>query len=207
MKKISKNILILFIPIFLTDFWPQVECPDFGPEGLGDLSSAERVKLIKEEVLIPEKPLILAEGKTVITGALIIRKNIDKVWIILSQPERQVDYLDEIKEARCLGRDQESDRVYFKLEILGIDLEFTVIHRYYPGRRALAWSLDREAKNDLREFHGFWRLYPWERDKTLARYGSQVKPKFKLAELVIHPLYRQRVRNSLLAVKKYIEKQ
>lgn len=207
MKKISIIIFVLFISLLWTDFWPQVEWPEFGLDGLGDLSSAERAKLLQEEVVIPEKPLILADGQTVITGALIIKESIDSVWTILSQPERQVEYLDEIKVSRCLWRDQELDRVYFKLEILGVDLDFTVIHRYYPERKLLTWSLDPDAENDLREFRGFWRLYPWEKDKTLARYGSQVKPKFKLAELFIHHLYRQRVRNSLMAVKKYIEKQ
>lgn len=207
MKKITIFILILFISLFSADFWSQIEGPDFGPDGLGNLSSVERAKLLKEAVVIPEKPLILADGKTVITGALIIRENVDKVWAILSHPERQVEYLDEIKEARCLWRNQEWDKVYFKLEILGVNLDFTVIHRYYPEKKLLVWSLDPEADNDLKEFHGFWRLYPWERDKTLARYGSQVKPKFKLAELLIQHLYRQRVKNSLLAVKKYIENQ
>lgn len=207
MNKMSNFILILFAPLLPISFWLQVEWPDFGPDGLGDLSSVERARLFKEEVVIPEKPLILADGKTVITGALIIRENVDRVWAILSQPERQVEYLDEIKEAKCLRRDQEWDRVYFKIEILSVDFDFTVIHRYSSSRKILTWSLDPEAENDLREFHGFWRLYPWERDKTLARYGSQVKPKFNLAELLIHRLYRQRVKNSLLAVKKYIEKQ
>ncbi len=206
MKKIYVNIITVFIPLALINFWPQVEWLDFGPDGVGDLSSIERAKLLQEEILIPDKPLILAEGKTVIRAALIIRENVDRVWLILSQPERQIEYLEELKETKCLWRRQEEDRVYFKLEILGIDLDFTVIHRYYPERKILTWSLDPDAENDLKEFHGFWRLYPWEGNKTLARYGSQVKPKFKLAELIIHRLYRQRVKNSLLSVKKYIER-
>ncbi|MCX7974953.1 MAG: hypothetical protein N3B16_10730 [Candidatus Aminicenantes bacterium] len=184
--------------------WPS-EWPDFGPDGLGGLSTEDKAKLLAEEIVIPEEPLILGDGQTIVTAALLLNEPIERVWLLLSQPENQAEYLVEIKEAKCLKREESWDRVYFKIEILGLDLEFTVNHRYLPEIKAIYWTLDLETENDLKEFRGFWRLYSWPGNKTLARYGSQLKPKWKLAELLIRQLYKQRVKKSLLALKKYIE--
>lgn len=206
-RKVLSYKILIFNALFwfILVCWAQIDFPDFGPDGQAGLSSEDKAKLLSEGIVLAEEPLILSEGRTVVTAALLINKPLDKVWPLLSQPERQAEYLKQIKEAKCLKKGERWDRVYFKIELLGIPLEFTVNHQYFPEIKSISWNLDREAKNDLAEFHGFWRLYSWSEDKTLARYGSQLKPKWKLAEIFIRQLYKQNVKKSLLAVKKYIE--
>lgn len=206
-KKPLEATFLIFVSLFYFGLaqWPAKELPDFGFDGLAGLSSEDKAKLLSEGIVMADEPLILSHGQTVITAALLINESIDKVWNVLTQPVKQIEYLKEIKEAKYLKKEANWDKVYFKVEILGFNLEFTVNHQYFPEIKALNWHLDPEAKNDLAEFHGFWRLYSWPGNRTLARYGSQLKPQWKLAEIILRQLYKQRVKKSLLAVKKYIE--
>jgi len=197
--------LLLVSPLILGDKQPVELLPDFGPDGLGGLSLEEKELLMAEEIVVPKEPIILADGKTIIAAAVIFNQPVETVWKILSQPERQMDYLKEIKKSRLVKEEGEEKWVYFEVIIYGFSIHYTVRHYLYPQLKSLAWELDPEAENDLSYLLGFWRLYPWGEGKTLARYGSQVVPKFRLARAIIQYLYRSRVKSSLLAVKRYLE--
>jgi uncharacterized protein YndB with AHSA1/START domain len=197
--------LLLLSGLILRADQPLELLPDFGPDGLGGLSWEEKELLLTEEIVVPREPTILSDGKTVIAAAVIINQPVETVWRILSQPERQADYLKEIKKSRLVKEEGEEKWVYFEVDIYGFSIHYTVRHYLYPQLKSLAWELDPEAENDLSYLLGFWRLYPWSEGKTLARYGSQVVPKFRLARAIIQYLYRSRVKSSLLAVKKYLE--
>ena len=197
--------LLLVSPLIFGDKQPVELLPDFGPDGLGGLSLKEKELLIAEEIVVPKEPIILADGKTIIAAAVIFNQPVEIVWKILSQPERQVDYLKEIKKSKLIREEARGKWVYFEVEIYGFSIHYTVKHLFYPEIKSIAWELDPEAENDLSYLGGFWRLYPWSEGKTLARYGSQVVPKFKLAHAIVQYLYRNRVKHSLLTVKKYLE--
>lgn len=189
-------------------FWgiqPPGLLPDFGPDGLDGLSREEKELLLAEEIVVPREPTILTNGKTIIAAAIIFNQPVEKVWKILSQPEKQADYLKEVKKSRLIKEEKEEKWVYFEVNFYGFSIHYTVRHYLYPQWKSIAWQLDPEAENDLSYLYGFWRLYPWSEGKTLARYGSQVVPKFKLAKAIIQYLYKNRVKSSLLAVKNYLE--
>ncbi len=196
---------LTFVALLMLFFPGQMVVPDFGADGLAGLSAEEQRKLIAEEIVVPEEPMMTEGGKTMVTAALLIHKPVGKVWEVLSSPEIQAEYLPEVKKAQLISREGGEDRVRFEVKIWGTTVRYTVIHRFYPEINALTWTLDPASPNDLEEFQGFWRLYPWAEDKTLARYGSLVAPRFGLAKWVIQMLYRRRVRQSLLSVKTYVE--
>lgn len=179
--------------------------PDFSADGLGSLSEEEIEKLFQEEIVVPEKPLLFEDGKTMVTAALIIRQPVDVVWRLLTRTEDQEKYLPEVRRASLISRTDTEDRVLFEVKILHVNIRYTVTHRFFPQIRAIIWTLDPTAYNDLKEFQGFWRLYPYGEAKTVARYGSRLTPRFKLAAWVIQALYARRVRTSLVTVKKYLD--
>jgi hypothetical protein len=197
--------LLLVSGLILWGKQPVELLPDFGPDGLGGLSLKEKEQLMAEEIVLPRKPTILADGKTIIAAAVIFNRPVDEVWKLLSQPERQEDYLKEVKKSELIKEETRRKWVYFEVDIYAFSIRYTVRHYLYPEIKSIVWELDPEAKNDLSHLGGFWRLYSWREGKTLARYGSQIVPKFKLAKAIVQSLYKNRVRHSLLAVKEYLE--
>lgn len=191
--------------VFPFVFTLQTMIPDFGPDGLAGLSAEEKRKLVAEGIVVPEEASITEEGKTMVAAALLINLRVDRVWEVLCRPETQAEYLPEVKKALLLSRRQGEARVRFEVKILGTTTRYTVIHQFFPEAKAITWTLDSTAANDLEEFQGFWRLHSWNGNKTLARYGSRVVPRFGLAKWIIQMLYRRHVRQALLSVKAYLE--
>ncbi|MGB9836440.1 MAG: hypothetical protein ACPLRX_06855, partial [Candidatus Saccharicenans sp.] len=62
------------------------------------------------------------------------------------------------------------------------------------------------VKNDLKELFGFWRFYPAAGGNTVARYGSLVVPSFPVPGFIKDWLFKNKVEDSLIKVKNYVEK-
>jgi hypothetical protein len=56
----------------------------------------------------------------------------------------------------------------------------------------------------LKEFRGFWRLYPYAGGRTLARYGNKVSPA-GIPEFIVNLFRKGGIVRALESVRLYVE--
>lgn len=179
--------------------------PDFGSDGLKDLTDEQKAKLFSGEVVMISSPDTAPDGKTMISAAMLFEVPIGLVWRILSATEKQIEYLEEIENLKVLELGADFNRIEFVVKVMGKKVRYTVIHHFVPEKYYFYWTLDPEAHNDLKEFFGFWRFYSIGENRTVGRYASYLLPDFPVPEFIRNWLYKNSVRSSLQKVKKYVE--
>jgi len=180
--------------------------PDFGPDGLKGLSPEQIKKLQAGEVVMTSSPEVTPDGHSVIAAVVLFKVPVERAWEILSATDRQVDYLEEIKDLRVVEVGEDFNRTEFEVKVMGQKVRYTVIHHFLPEFYYLWWELDKKAPHDLKALSGFWRLYPAGEGKTIGRYGSRVVPAFPVPASIRTWLFKNSVRSSLEKVKAYVEK-
>lgn len=181
------------------------ELLDFGTDGLKGLAEQQKRAVFSDEVVIVSLPEIIGRDKTLISAALKFNRPVNVVWSVLSATERQNDYLREIEKISLLENGPDFNRLEFVVKVLGRKVRYTVIHHFQPENHLLWWELDPEAKNDLKELFGFWRLYPAGENQTIGRYGSYLRPGFPLPEFISGLIYRENIKSTIEKVKNYVE--
>lgn len=179
--------------------------PDFGPDGLKDLTEEQKKKVLLGEVVLVSSHEGAPEGKSIISAALIFEVPVERAWSVLSATERQAEYLAEIEELKIVERGPDYNRAFFLVKMMGQKVRYTVIHHFNPGEFYFWWELDRDELHDLKELYGFWRLFRYDEGRTVARYGTVVKPAFPVPAFLRNWLSRSNVRRSLATVKNYVE--
>ena len=180
--------------------------PDFGPDGLKGLSPEQIKKLQAGEVVMTSSPEVTPDGHSVIAAVVLFKVPVERAWEILSATDRQIDYLEEIKDLRVVEEGEDFNRTEFEVKVMGQKVRYTVIHHFLPEFYYLWWELDKKAPHDLKALSGFWRLYPAGEGKTIGRYGSRVVPAFPVPASIRTWLFKNSVRSSLEKVKAYVEK-
>ncbi|MGB9862831.1 MAG: SRPBCC family protein [Candidatus Saccharicenans sp.] len=180
--------------------------PDFGPDGLLGLSEPQKRDLQAGKVLLLSSLKTGQSSQTIIQAAVLFQVRPEKVWEIISTPELQAEYLDDIDSINLLEKRPEYSRLEFVVKILGKKIRYTVVHYFRPEELCLWWELDHRVKNDLKELFGFWRFYPAAGGNTVARYGSLVVPSFPVPGFIKDWLFKNKVEDSLIKVKNYVEK-
>ncbi|HPU94195.1 MAG TPA: SRPBCC family protein, partial [Candidatus Saccharicenans sp.] len=161
---------------------PSLRMPDFGPDGLKDLSPEQIKKLQAGEVVMTSSPEVTPDGHSVIAAAVMFKVPVERAWEILSATDRQIEYLEEIKKLRVVEAGEDFNRTEFEVKVMGQKVRYTVVHHFLPELYYLWWELDKKAPHDLKDLSGFWRLYPAGEGKTIGRYGSRVVPGFPVPE-------------------------
>ncbi|HAR35844.1 MAG TPA: hypothetical protein DCR87_02845 [Acidobacteria bacterium] len=181
--------------------------PDFGSDGLKDLTAEQKKKIFSGEVILVSSHEGAPEGRTIISAALIFEVPAEKAWSILSDTERQAEYLEEIKELKIIEQGADYNRMFFVVRIMGQKVRYTVIHHFWPDKLYFWWELDPAEPRDLKELYGFWKLHRLDEQRTVARYGSLVRPAFPVPGFIRDWLYKANLRSSLEKVKKYVASQ
>lgn len=179
--------------------------PDFGPDGFKDLTEEQKKKILSGEVVLVSSHEGAPEGKSIISAALIFEVPVERAWSVLSATERQAEYLAEIEELKIVERGPDYNRAFFLVKMMGQKVRYTVIHHFNPGELYFWWELDRSEPHDLKELYGFWKLFRYDEGRTVARYGTLVKPAFPVPAFIRNWLSRSNVRHSLATVKNYVE--
>ena len=144
------------------------------------------------------------QASTLVEAAVVFDKPPEYVWELLYRTEDQVKFLEEVDEVKVLDKQELQDELELKLRILFITIVYRVIHHFDKEHLYIYWGLDPSFENDLLDLHGFWKLYPYEEGKTLARYGSDVSIK-SVPRWVESLFKRHGVKKSLIAVRKYVD--
>jgi len=168
--------------------------------------TAEQVAKVKagEMVILQEDQSQGKEQKRLIRCAMAFDQPIDKVWSLLTQDERQDEYLPGLNKCTLVKREATQDWVDFFVKVVFFKVTYRVNHRYDPEHYYMNWGLDPSFKNDLNHLEGFWQLYAMPDGRTLARYGTKVIPASFLPESIQDYLTRRSLPENLDAVRKWI---
>uniref|UniRef100_UPI00404A968E hypothetical protein n=1 Tax=Candidatus Saccharicenans sp. TaxID=2819258 RepID=UPI00404A968E len=184
-----------------------VAVPDFGYDGLKDLTAEQKKKIFSGQAILVSSHEGASEGQTIISAALVFEVPVERAWSILSDTRRQAEYLEEIENLKIIEQGAAYNRMFFVVKIMGHKVRYTVIHHFLPDQLYFWWELDRTEPRDLKELYGFWKLHRLDEHRTVARYGSLVRPSFPVPAFIRDWLSRSNVRSSLAKVKRYVESQ
>lgn len=197
----------IFIAIFAIPLSALAGLPDFGPDGLKGLSEKEVRKIRDGKIIFSTTDQSVNEGEekaALIEAVLIFDQPVDKTWRLLAKTENQIKYLKEIKEINIINQTDFDNINEFKLKALFFTLVYRIHHTFEKKNNYFHWALDPSFENDLADLKGFWKFYPYEGDKTLVRYGSNVSLK-SVPDWVEAIFKKGGVKKSLKSVKKYVD--
>ena len=183
----------------------QDRMPDFGPDGLAGLKPGQVQELASGGIILPEGLIKSSSGTSLIEAALLFDQPPAEVWRLLSETEVQDRYLPEIKALRVIWKKEAAICLEFTVRVMGKTVVYRAIHEFYAASLYFRWFLDPDFRSDLKELTGFWRFYPFGEGRTLARYGSVVKPRFPVPGFIRAALAKGHVRSALESVKKYVD--
>ncbi len=183
----------------------ETEMPDFGPDGRGGLTPSQIQKLSAGEIVLPEGSVKTTRGTSLIEAALVFARPPAEVWRLLSTPEVQDRYLSEVKGLKVIWKTETETNLEFTVRVMGKTVVYRAVHEFIPADLYFHWVLDPDFRSDLKELSGFWRFYPFGAGRTLARYGSVVKPRFPVPGFIRESLARGHLRGALESVKKYVD--
>jgi hypothetical protein len=197
---ITLIILYLFIAVPISAFnW---DAPDFGPDGMTGLTDSQKCELKEGRIVFSATDK--DKDSSMIEAAIIFNKPPEAVWDILSKTEEQIKYLKEVDEIKLIDKNGNTDTMWFQLKIMLFPLRYQINHHYNKEGLYFYWSLDPTYKSDIRELKGFWKFYPYEKNKTFARYGSLVSLKY-LPLWLQNALKKKGVEKALKSVKCYVD--
>lgn len=142
-------------------------------------------------------PVALSEAdKTTLAGGKVILKQAQvtsggrgiAIMDIAAAPERIwskiLDYahypkmVDQVAE--CGNYKVAGDELYtrFVLDVMGVDVEYFIHHRYNRAGSYLTWTLDYARQSDLDDSVGYWRVTPLQAEPPRSRLEYSVDIRF-----------------------------
>jgi hypothetical protein len=121
-------------------------------------------------VLLPD-----AEDGSIYIGALVLfDQPLERTLRLLSQSERQSEYLPLLKRVETIDRDGTVVIDEHHVRILFIPINYRLRTETDFDAARIWWSLDATHDNDLRVLEGYWQLYEFEGARTLGVFGTRV---------------------------------
>lgn len=178
----------------------------FGSTGILGLSTAQLVSLSKGDIvfLSPEKNK--AGSKSALTeAAIVFSSSPEEAWKLISKTEDQAVYIDGCIEVKVLFKSPSKANEVHKVGNKLLSFTYGVIQNYLPESKCIYWTLDPGyLENDLNDLTGYWQLYPYGDDKTLARYGSYISFK-SIPQFIENRYLKSSIKDALDSVKKYVD--
>jgi len=206
MRRKAFSIVAVALSIFPGFLCPaSQEKPEFGAGGLDGLSEVKIRRLSQGEIVLPKSLTRTAEGKTLIEAALVFDRPPEEVWRLLSRTEDQGRYLSEVQKVAVISKTPAEDLLEFTTKVLVKTLVYRLRHHFHAEELYFSWELDPSFPSEVSELSGFWRLYPFEGGKTLARYGNRVAVSFGVPRYIQDALAKNRLPAALKSVKRYVD--
>jgi hypothetical protein len=114
------------------------------------------------------------DGSIYIGALVLFDQSIDKAHHLLSQTERQHEYLPELKRADIIRRDGSVviNEHHVRVMFIGLSYRIRTQSDFDSGR--IWWVLDPTHDNDLDVLEGYWELYKIDDSRTLGRFKTRV---------------------------------
>ncbi|MBF0121304.1 MAG: SRPBCC family protein [Desulfobacterales bacterium] len=203
-----KIIFMGLLSIFIIQGFANAQMKDFGVDGLKGLTEEHKKKLSNGDIIIittTDNNQKSESRSALIEAAVVFNNKPQKAWELISKTEEQPKYIKECKEIKVVSKTSNQASEVHTVGALFFRVTYGVIQNYDPDHLYMHWILDKNyPKNGLESLYGYWQLYPYDKDKTIARYGSNVALK-NVPEFLENMFKKSGVKNALIAVKKYID--
>jgi hypothetical protein len=150
------------------------ESPD--PFSANGLTGADRKILSKREAVVKGELFKTPEGKNAGRGVAFVEiaKGLDECWQTLLELEKQPEYLPRLKRLTFLSRTPTSARAVHEVHIVWSTYVYTMNLVFHPESHSMTFSLDKTAKNDIKDTNGSWEFFPVDAQSTLLKYSIAV---------------------------------
>jgi len=128
-------------------------------------------RLHNEKFTLLPKPT----GGSFYIGALVLfDQPFEKTYRLLSQAERQHEYLPELKTADMIRRDGAAVINEHEVRIIFIRLNYRIRTESDFDSGRIWWVLDPSYENDLDVLEGAWEFYEVDESQTLGLFKTRV---------------------------------
>lgn len=108
-------------------------------------------------------------------GALVLfDQPLERTLHLLSQSERQSEYLPELKRVDRIRLDGAAAIDQHHVRILFIRIDYRLRTESDLEAARIWWNLDASHDNDLNVLEGYWELYEFDASRTLGVFGTRV---------------------------------
>jgi hypothetical protein len=174
--------------------------PNFGNDGLKGISVEQQKELAGGKIIFSTTDK--SKENSLIEAAIVFNQPVETTWNLLTRVDEQDKYLAEIKKIKLAGKNPV--KVEFGLKILFFSIWYQCQYQFDKPNNYFDWHLDPTYKNEITDLKGFWKLYPYGNNKTLARYGSNVVVK-GVPDWVQGAFKKSGVEKALKATKKFVD--
>ena len=126
--------------------------------------TAKQLKKIeqKKRVIVREERFKDKDGKDQARGMAIaiIRKPWTDVWDILTNYDKQPEYMPRLTKCRVDKKDGNTWYVFHKLKVLFVGIEYTLKMTLNREKRRIHWEVAKDLPHDIAETIGSWEFFP-----------------------------------------------
>ncbi len=145
--------------------------PKTAKEVLAQQPARRLQRLYAENVaLLPHAP----DGSIYIEALVLFDQPLERTLDLLSQSERQSEYLPQIKRVKTIEREGTVVIDEHHVRILFIPIDYRLRTETDVEAARIWWRLDATHENDLSVLEGFWQLYEFDASRTLGVFGTRV---------------------------------
>ncbi len=139
-------------------------------------------------------------GKSYINGAVLIRKQVSRVWDVIEDAEAAPNYIEDLELARIVGTDDGALLVEQGMTVRGLRRPVTYVVRLIPHpQKSMTFHFERGR---LRAMDGGWWLYPVNGGaETLLVYSLFLDPGRLAPQAMVRNSLRKKIPETLSAVK------
>ena len=195
----KKTIFVLFFLLAVSTLAAATET-DFGADGLKGISAEQQKMLVEGKIAFSTQDK--SKENSLIEAVIVFNQPIESTWSLLTKVDEQDKYLSEINKIKLASKNPV--KVEFGLKILFFSVWYQCQYQFDKPNYYFSWYLDPTYKNELKSLSGFWKLYPYGSNKTLARYGSNVGIK-GIPDWVLGPFKKSGVEKALQATKSFVD--
>ena len=116
----------------------------------------------------------VTDGSLYIGALVLFDKPLDTTQELLSQTERQHEYLPELKKADLIRRDGTAVINEHQVRVMFIRLSYRIRTEFDSDAGRIWWALDPAHENDLDVLEGYWEFYEMNTSQTLGRFMTRV---------------------------------
>ena len=114
------------------------------------------------------------DGSLYINALVVFDQPLRRALDLLSQTERQPDYLPELKHMETVRRDGTAVIDDHHLRILFVPIDYRLRTETDFDAARIWWKLDPSRDNDLQVLEGYWQFYELDASRSLGEFGTRV---------------------------------
>ncbi len=84
----------------------------------------------------------------------------EQVWAVIDDYGSYPRWIDMLQACEVYGRQGNSVKVRFLLNVMGKDVEYFIDHDRRPDLGYVTWQLDYSRESDIDDSTGYWLVYP-----------------------------------------------